>query len=372
VSELAAQGDEVVVVTRSSGRLPDIEALGARTRPFDFHRGSVNVRRLWEVRGGLAQLINDERPDVVHAIAMQTMVMTSLGLATCKHQPSSVVLHLTGLGYLGQSRSPIASLLRPLAQAALRHCMMTQNVWLIAENDDDLAALAAAGCVASQRTAIVPGAGVDPVLLSPQPLPANETPRVAFIGRMLVAKGVQVLVDAHRILRAQGVQTNLALYGDADPGSRQAISSATLSEWNGIPGVRWHGRTGDVVGVWAASDIAVVPAIGGDGMPRAMLEAAACGRPLVVTDASGCREFVRQGIEGLVVPSNDSRALANAIAKLAGDAQLRARMGAAARERVLAGYTTRAVREAYRQIYLRLPVPNFPASQARMHAQRYQ
>ena len=363
VSELAALGDDVVVATRSSGRLHEIEVLGARTRPFDFSRGSLNVSRLLQVRSGLGRLIEDERPDVVHAIAMQTMVMTSLALATSKHRPSAVVLHLTGLGYLGQSRSPIASVLRPLAHAALRHCMMTQSTWLMAENSDDLAALAAAGSVPSRRTAIVPGAGVDPVLLPQLPLPVNATPRAAFIGRMLVSKGVHVLVEAHRLLRAQGVQVGLALYGDADPGSRQAITAATLSEWNGTPGVGWHGRTGDVVGVWAESDIAVVPAIGGDGMPRAMLEAAACGRPLVVSDVAGCRQFVRQGVEGFVVPPNDPRALADAIARLARDPELRARLGAAARRRVVSSYTIDAVREKYRQVYmgLSLPVPSMAA-----------
>jgi glycosyltransferase involved in cell wall biosynthesis len=364
LSEITVLGGDVVVATRSSGRVREIEALGARVRSLDFSRGSLNVARLLQVRSALARLIEDERPDIVHAIAMQTMVMTSLALGSCQHRPSAVVLHLTGLGYLGQSCAPITYVLRPMARAALRYCMRTQSAWLIAENSDDLSAIAAGGSVPPCRTAIIPGAGVDPALLPHLPPTANETPRAAFIGRMLVSKGVHILVEAHRLLRARGVQVELDLYGDADPGSRHAISAATLSKWNATAGIRWHGRTGDIVGAWATADIAVVPAMGGDGMPRVMLEAAACGRPLVVSDVSGCREFVRHEVEGLVVPPGDPGALAHAVALLANDRELRAKLGAAARRRVMSGYTVEAVRDRYRQLYMDLIMPVSSAAPA--------
>lgn len=365
LSELAAQANDVLVTARSSGRLQDIEALGVRALHVDFGRGSLNPARLVRARSALARLIEDEQPDVVHAIAMQSMVMTSLALTTSRHRPSAAVLHLTGLGYLGQSRSLVASVVGPLAWAAVRHCMTHQSTWVVAENDDDLAVLAAAGPVHSCRTAIIPGAGVDPAVLSYVPPPVNEVLRAAFVGRMLASKGVHVLVEAHRLLRNQGVRIGLALYGDVDTGSRQSISRTTLAEWDALPDVKWHGRTGDVAGVWAACDMAIVPALGGDGMPRAMLEAAACGRPLVVSDVPGCRQFVRDGVEGLVVPPNDPRALARAISRLAGNPQLRTEMGAAARQRVLVGYTTDAVRGAYRRVYAQLPVRGSAATTAR-------
>lgn len=357
LSELVTRSDDVLVTTRSSGRLQEIEAFGVRSRHADFGRGSLNPVRLARACGSLARLIEQERPHVVHAIAMQTMVITSLALARCKHRPGAVVLHLTGTGYIGQSRSPIAALLRPLARASLGRCMSTQDTWLLAENHDDLAELAAMGPMLPGRTELIAGAGIDPAAHAVLPPPASEVPRVAFVGRMLVSKGVHVLVEAHRRLRENGMHVDVALYGDADNASRQAIQRTTLDAWNALPGIRWHGTTNDVARVWAESDIAVVPGLGGDGMPRTMLEAAACGRPLIVTDVPGCRQFVRNGVEGFVVPPNDAYALAEAIARLAGDSQLRTRMGAAARERVLAGYTTDSVRAAYRRVYARLAGP---------------
>ena len=268
--------------------------------------------------------------DVVHAIAMQTMVMTSLALIMTRHRPSAVILHLTGLGYLGRARSPFARILRPVAHAALRRCMASQRAWLVAENSDDLATMVAEGVVAQARTALVPGAGVDPALFAQLRPAPNPVPRAAYVGRMVLSKGVHVLVEAHRLLQERGVPLDLSLYGAADPGSRQAIPRKVLAQWSQRAGVSWHGRTDDVVGVWREADIAVLPALGGEGMPRAMLEAAACGRPLVVSGVAGCRQFVRNGKEGFVVPPGDVEALARALTRLAHDPALRASLGAAA------------------------------------------
>jgi glycosyltransferase involved in cell wall biosynthesis len=281
---------------------------------------------------------------------MQPMVMMSLALAKARHRPSAVILHLTGRGYLGYSRSPIAYVLRPIALAALRRCATSFNALIVTENSDDAARMIIDRVAAERRTAIVPGAGLDLERYPQQPAPLNATVRAAFVGRMLRSKGVHVLVEAHRQLRARGVAVDVALYGDADAGSREAIPQETLAGWSREPGIAWHGRTGDVVGVWRAADIAVVPQLRGEGMPRAMLEAAACGRPLVVSDVAGCRQFVRSGVEGLVVPPGDPAALAAALARLAGDPAWRQRAGAAARRRVL-GYSEAAVRAKIRQVY---------------------
>jgi len=346
---LAAAG--VVVASRCTGRLGEIERLGVQVRPFDMRRGSLNVAVLQQVRDELARLIDQERPDVIHAVAMQPMIMTGLALAKAGHRPSAVILHLTGQGYLGHSRSPIAYVLRHFARAALQRCTANHKAWLVAENDDDVSKMIADGIAVPGRTAIVPGAGVDLELYPEIPAPLNPTARVAYVGRMLKSKGLYTLVNAHRLLRARGVAIELALYGDADAGSREAIPKDMLSSWGGEPGITWHGRTSDIVGVWRAADIAVVPALGGDGMPRAMLEAAACGRPLVVSDVPGCRQFVRPGVEGLVVPPGDPGALAAALASLAGNSELRLQAGAAARRRVLHGYSEEAVRAKIRDIY---------------------
>ncbi|HEX5957658.1 MAG TPA: glycosyltransferase [Hyphomicrobiaceae bacterium] len=352
LTELKTLAAGVVVATRSSGRLDDIRSLGVEVRELDLRRGSLKPHDIKAAREDLVRLIDGEGPDAIHAIAMQPMVMVSLALARSYHQPAAVMLHLTGRGYLGYARTPLARLLRALAQRVLRRCAAHHATWLMAENEDDLAEMVAARIAAPGRTAILPGAGVDPARYPQMPPPNNAVPQIAFVGRMLRSKGLHVLIDAYRLLRARGVAAKLALYGDADLGNREAIPEGTLVRWNEEPGVTWNGRTGNVVEVWRTADIAVVPPIGGDGMPRAMLEAAACGRPLVVTDVPGCRQFVRGGVEGLVVPPGDARALADALATLIADRELRLQAGAAARRKLVREYTEAAVRARTREAYL--------------------
>ncbi|KAB2916649.1 MAG: glycosyltransferase family 4 protein [Hyphomicrobiaceae bacterium] len=353
LAELRALSNEVVVVTNSSGRLHELEALGVRTHALNMERGSIDPSAHYRVRNCLARLIDLERPDIVHAIAMQGMVTTSLALRRVIHRPDAVVFHLTGVGYLGVSRSLLLRILRVLALRSLRWAAREFNTWLVAENSDDISMMVEEGAAALGRSAVIPGAGIDPdffVVLSP---PRNPIPRIALVGRMLWTKGADVLIDAHRLLQERGVQTELALYGTTDPKSRQGIPADALRKWSSLPGVSWHGHVDDIRNVWQSADIAAVPSYSGEGMPRAMLEAAACGRPVVVSDVPGCRQFVRHGIDGLIVPPGDAGALAEALARLAGDAPLRRRLGTAARERVLQGYTVRAVREAVRIAYAR-------------------
>src|SRR5262245_10200108 len=351
LSELRALAGTVVVAARPSGRFGELHALGVETRDFDMRRGSLNIDQLLAIRNELAQLIDAERPDAVHAIAMQPMVMTSLALAKAAHQPAAVILHLTGRGYLAYARSPLAYLLRTVAHLALWRCTRRYNAWLVAENGDDVAEMVAARAAVAERTAILPGAGVDPARFPQLAAPGNAVPRIAYIGRMIRSKGVHVLVEAHRKLRGRGVNMELALHGDADSGNREAIAREELEAWSAEPGVTWHGRTDDVVGVWRTADIAVVPALGGDGMPRAMLEAAACGRPIIASNVPGCRQFVRPGIEGLLVPPGDASELADALATLAADRPLQLSAGAAGRRRVIREFTETAVRARTREIY---------------------
>lgn len=352
LAELKVLADRVVVAARPSGRLEEIGALGVEVRPFDMQRGSLSLSRIRRVREDLARLIEAERPDAIHAIAVQPMVMASLALARSGYRPAAVILHLTGRGYLAYARSPLAHLLRAFAHAALRRCVRRCNAWVVGENADDVAEMIVARVANPKRTAIVPGAGVDPARYPRLPEPGNAVPRIAYVGRMLRSKGVHVLVEAHRLLRKRGVAAELALFGDADLGNREAIPRQELARWNAQPGVTWYGRIADVVAVWRHSDIAVVPSLGGDGMPRAMLEAAACGRPLVVSDVPGCRQFVRPGMEGLVVPPGDAHALAGALAVMASDARVRLQAGAAARRRLVTEYTEAAVRARTSALYL--------------------
>ncbi|MDX2289225.1 MAG: glycosyltransferase [Hyphomicrobiaceae bacterium] len=352
IATLVETARDVVVATRSSGRLGEIAELGARVIPFDFHRASLAPHTQTDVVRRLARLIRAEQPDVVHVIAMQPMVVTALALRLVPRV--RVMMHLTGLGFLGISAGRAARVIRPLAFAALRGILHRDGAWVLAENPEDHAYLVANRAAPADRCTLLGGAGIDPRLLPALPPPAAQRPVAAFVGRMIKPKGVEVLIEAARLLAARGTPLEVRLYGGIDTDNPDALSRETLhqAERDGL--VTWYGHVSDIGEVWRHSDIAVLPAIAREGMPRAVLEAAASARPLVVTDVPGCRHFVRQGTDGLIVPPSDAHALAAALAALAGDAGLRHTMGRAARARVLDGFTMAQVQAGIRGAYAHL------------------
>lgn len=351
LAELTDIASDVLLVARSSGRFEELSAVGVRTRHLSTERGSLSVARQKRVRDRLASIIDEERPDVIHAIAMQTMVMASLALRKVKHRPSLVIMHLAGLGYIEHSRSLFAPPLRVFAFATLRWCVRRHNTWVLAENQSDLEKMIAHGAALRERTALIPGAGVDPTAFPNLPPPDNAIPRLAFVGRAIVSKGLEVLVRAHQLLIARNVKVELALFGPTDAENPGSIPESTLDCWSRLPLVQWYGETRDVVGVWRRADIAVLPSLTGEGMPRSILEAGSCGRPLVVSDVAGCHHFVRNGIEGLLVKPGDRNALASAIERLVIDRELRLRLGAAARRRVVEQFSEQIVRSSVVKIY---------------------
>ena len=148
--------------------------------------------------------------------------------------------------------------------------------------------------------------------------------RVAVVARMLWSKGIDTAVEAVRRARAEGAAVELSLYGAPDPSNPRAIPEATLRAWS-RDGIAWHGPTARRRRRLGHHHVGCLPSRGGEGLPRTLLEAAACGRALLTTDVPGCRDLVRDGIEGLVVPPDDPAALAAALARLCGRSRPRRR-----------------------------------------------
>ena len=327
----------VIVVTRSSGRLSEIEALGARTVLFDFGRSANSptaiLRQSWQLR----RILRRENPDVVHMVAIKPIVLG--GLALTGITSSRLVLHVTGQGFAGISRTWKVRSLNFLIMRLLGRMLRSASSYLLVENSEDLAVLRKHAADPGNRVSVLGGAGVDPQEFPAQLPPSNAVPVVAHVGRMIHSKGVDLLLQAYDRLRHQGVQVALDLYGSSDRDNPAVVAPDVIERWCKASGARWHGHVTDVVSIWRQTDIFVLASRGGEGLPRSLLEAAACARPLIVTAVPGNQDLVRDGIEGHVVPPNDVSALTSALARLAGDRELRRRMGEAARRRLLSGYT---------------------------------
>ena len=342
-------GLEVAVVTRVREHQGAIEATGARVIPLEAERRSLNPMAAGYAAGRLAAIFKAWRPDLVHCIALKPILIG--GTAALMAGIPRRVYALTGLGLLGARQGLVGRGAR-LAVRTLVRGLETKQTRYLFENADDPRLIGLDPMDA--RVTILGGAGVDPDALAPSPLPPQPPLRIAVVARMLWSKGVDLAAEATRVARARGATVELSLYGAPDASNPKAISEDTLREWSREDGIIWRGRSEDVSAVWREHHVCCLPSRGGEGLPRTLLEGAACGRALVVTDVPGCRTLVRDGREGLVVPPNDPAALAAAFATLAADPALVRRMGEAARARVLDGFTERDIRQAVSRVYTKM------------------
>ncbi|MGU3337900.1 glycosyltransferase family 4 protein [Methylobacterium mesophilicum] len=330
-------GLSVAVVTRVRAHRAAIEATGARVVPLEAERASLNPMAAGYAAGQLAGILKALDADIVHCIALRSILVG--GTAAAMAGIPARVYALTGLGLVGARADRIGRVARLGLKALIRGPLASARTRFLFENPDDALAL---GLDPSERSVtVVGGAGVALAAFAPQPMPPAPPLKVAVVSRMLWSKGVDVAVEATRLARSRGAAVELALYGAPDPSNRRSIDAATLRDWS-RDGVAWHGPTEDVAAIWAGHHVACLPSRGGEGLPRTLLEAGACGRALVTTDVPGCRSLVRDGIEGLLVPPGDAPALADALVRLCNDPAEVATFGAAARARIEAGGFTEA------------------------------
>lgn len=342
-------GWRVTVVARVRDHRAAIEAVGARVVALEAERRSLNPLAVWRALRTLRQVLRAQRPDIVHCIALRSIVLGGFAAP----RGAGVVYALTGLGFLGARRDFVGRAARWCVRGLRRGFLDGPRTRYLFENEDDAIAL---GLDPGDRTrvALAGGAGVDPAQFAADPPEAAPELRIAVVARMLWSKGIDIAVEAVTLARAAGAPVSLSLYGAPDPSNPRAVPEETLREWSALPGVTWHGPTRDVAGVWRGHDVACLPSRGGEGLPRTLLEAGASGRAIVTTDVPGCRRLVRDGIEGLVVPPGDSAALARAFISLANDREAVRSMGRAARQRVEDGFTERHVMETVKALYREL------------------
>ena len=348
-------GFDIVVLTRPGERSAEIESHGFRVVTLDFSRNDLNpLRKLATVRR-VAAILARERPVVLHNVALSYAILGTL--AGRMARVPAIVNAITGLGYLLVAPSPLVRLLRAGLWRTLPPLFNNRRVAFLFENPDDAAMAVRHRWTVPARVTIVPGAGVDTDHFSALPAPTDTPLRVALVGRMLWQKGPDLAVEAKRELDRRGVPCELWLVGRSDPDNPRAIPEETLRRWAAEPGIRWAGFCPDVREIWRACHVAVAPSRGGEGLPRSLIEAAACGRPLVASDVPGSREIVRPGVNGLLVPPGDALALADAVQRLAGDPELRHAYGAASRSIAAAEYRDDIVGETIADLYRRIAGP---------------
>ncbi len=297
-----------------------------------------------------ASIFRALKPDLVHFIALRPIVIAGLA-HRLRFRGSSRVLAVTGLGYLDAKAA--SGWKRRLIFAAVRLAGGGRRARFLFENRQDPNTLELRD-EAVRNACYVGGAGVDTDLLKPVAIGRSGPLRLAMIARMIWSKGADTAIAAVRRAREAGHDVSLSLYGEPDIGNPASLDADFLKQLDGRDGIAWHGRTDDVAAVWAKHHACILPSRGGEGLPRTLLEAAACGRAIITTNVPGCADFVRDGVEGMVVPPDDAEALTSVIIALAHDRERLEMMGRNARKRVEDGYTIEAVTGRIMALYAQL------------------
>lgn len=321
-------GADVVVATRVNNHRDAIEQAGLRVAPIGIERSGRNPFADFLTIRQIVELYRHEKPDLVHHVALKPILYG--GYAAWRAGVPSIVNAVAGMGFIFISNGLFARTVRPFIKHAQRALMNRQNTKTILQNPDDLALYTETFGVATERIAVIPGAGVDINKFTSAPEPPG-VPVAVCVSRMLRDKGIFELVEATRRLRQKGIELRVRLVGPTDD-NPASIPRSKLAEWHQEGIVEVVGPSDDIPGEYARAHIAVLPSYR-EGLPKSLLEAAACGRPMVATDVPGCREACIEGETGLLVPARSIDPLADALERLAQDPALRRQYGDNARRR---------------------------------------
>ena len=299
------------------------------------------------------RLLRDHPPAALHAIDLRPGIV---GAVAAFGSGIPVLISINGLGFTFFARTLPARLIQWACGVILRLAVRTNRGQILVQNRDDAAVVEGALGVDPARVRLIRGSGVDPALFTPQPIahqPIGKGHRFRFLilSRLLYMKGIQVAVEAHEILRTRGVESTLVIGGVPDSGNPSSIPQSVLDRWAKIPGVELPGHVKDVRSVLAETDVVLHPALGGEGLPKALLEAAAAGRAMIATDVPGNREVVVPGETGLLVPPGDAVALADAMQRAIDAPSDCAQWGAAARDKVVREFSASLIRDQHAALY---------------------
>jgi glycosyltransferase involved in cell wall biosynthesis len=343
-------GYEVLIATHIADHGGRIEEEGFRLIPIQLSRSSRNVLSELLAILEIARIYRREKPDIVHHVALKPILYGSWAAGLAGRRV--VINAFAGLGFVFTGTGAAARRTRSIIAAFLRTAFWRDAAVAVFQNGDDFETLRSHGVVRSPCSTIIRGSGVDEreFVLSAEP---EGKPLVLLPARMLWDKGIGEFVAAATMLRERGVDARFVLAGRRDPSNPSSIPEEQLERWRSEGAVEWWGQRDDMPGVIAMSHIVALPSYR-EGLPKVLLEAAACGRPVVATDVPGCREIVKHGENGFLVPLRDAGALAEALLSLIRDSALRRNMGERGREMVMREFTVEHISRQFLDVYERL------------------
>lgn len=343
-------GYSVHIATRSGDHVREILSYGFYHYVLPLSRSGGNPLAEFRSLISIWRLCWSLRPDILHLVTIKPVLYG--GIAARLAPVKSVVVAISGLGFVFIANGIRAKFLRGLINTLYWLALGKRNLRVVFQNPDDRQAFVTLGVVTHDSSVLIRGSGVDLSLCKPAP-ESQDIPIVTFAARLLRDKGIVEFVEAAYMLRQRGVKVRFQLVGDIDPGNPTSITYHELEKWRSEGIVEYLGYRKDIAQVFAQCNIVALPSYR-EGLPKVLLEAAACGRAVVTTDVPGCRDAIVANVTGLLVPVRNVKALADAIQKLLENPDLRRRMGLAGRALAEREFDVKSVVQQHLNIYREL------------------
>ena len=296
----------------------------------------------------LYRLFRQLQPDLVHLISIKPVLYG--GIAARLAGVSSVVAAVSGLGTVFMGQAGLAGARRRLVAVLYRFAFRQSPLAVIFQNPDDRDTLLGIGALRPEQARMIRGSGVNLADYTFVPEPQGR-PVVVMAARLLRDKGVFEFVEAARLLKARGVNVVMRLIGSPDPDNPSSVTQVELDAWVEEEVVELPGYRTDIAVQYGAANIVCLPSYYGEGLPKSLVEAAACGRAVITTNHPGCRDAIVPGKTGIVVPVKDATAIADAIEALLNEPERRAQMGAAGRKLAEEAFAIEKIVDQHLAIY---------------------
>lgn len=324
LQSLSADGWSIHLLLPSADRCPHNLTYPVASLPFAAKTTLHPIDLLGILR--IAWAVLTYRPDIIHARGIKTALLA--GIASCWSRRTALIGHICGLGRMAYRPPGVAV---HLLAAGVGLGFAGSRRALVCQNRHDMSWFQRRIPRSTSRLVLIKGSGVDTQRVAAVPEPSGPI-RIVLASRMLRSKGISVFAEAARSLKGRVPNgTEFILVGDIVSDDPDSHTEAELRSWTESGAVNWVGWQRDPLAWIAQSHIVCLPTAYGEGIPRVLLEGALIGRALVATSAPGCDEICRHEVTGLVVPTGDSLALAEALYRLITDTPRRLSMGQAAR-----------------------------------------
>lgn len=345
------EGYEVHIATGITNRLVEMESYGLIVHPLSFDRSDSSPFSSFKLLLDILNVYKKVRPDIVHLVTIKSVLIG--GLAARIAKIPSVVVAISGLGFTFTDRSLKAKLILIIIERLYRLALSSRNLVVIVQNKDDLATVKKLSQLSDDVFTLLPGSGIDLQEFYPCPYPEG-LPVIVMASRMLFSKGVGEFVKASVQLKKEGIKARFVLVGEPDPANPRSLTKEQLESWHQQEIIEWWGFSSKMAETINKSHIIVLPSYYGEGLPKVLIEASACGRAIITTDIPGCRDAIEPNVTGLLVPPKEVEPLAKAMRYLILNPEICLQIGMEARKRAETIFSIDEIVSAHLEIYQKL------------------